>query len=86
MDRTPGAEDAHVSGDEFQAARKAVRGTPEWDEVFKGIAALNMTADGTGPTASGSRRGSKAAGKLAAERPQDAPRRGGRAGPSGHRA
>jgi hypothetical protein len=48
MDRALEGKDIHVPAGELQAARKAVRGSAVWDEVFKGIARLNMTTDGTG--------------------------------------
>lgn len=48
MDRALEGKDIHVAEGDLQAAREAVRGSAAWDEVFKGIAKLNMTADGSG--------------------------------------
>lgn len=48
MERALEGKDIHVAGADLQAAREAVRGSAGWDEVFKGIAKLNMTTDGTG--------------------------------------
>jgi hypothetical protein len=48
MDRALEGKDIHVAAGELHAAREAVRGSAAWDEVFKGIARLNMTTDGSG--------------------------------------
>jgi hypothetical protein len=48
MDRALEGKDIHVAAGELQAAREAVRCSAAWDEVFKGIAKLNMTTDGSG--------------------------------------
>jgi hypothetical protein len=48
MDRALDGQQANVSAEEFDAARRQVSEAAAWDEVFKGIARLRMTADGSG--------------------------------------
>lgn len=48
MDRALEGQPANVPTGEFAAARQSVSASAAWDEVFKGISRLRLTADGSG--------------------------------------
>lgn len=48
MDRAITDQPNQVAGAEFEEATRSVAAAPAWDEVFKGIARLQMTPDGSG--------------------------------------
>lgn len=48
MDRALEGQPVHVPTAELDAARQSVQDSAAWDEVFKGIACLRMTTDGSG--------------------------------------